>query len=63
MSDIDNLGALWVDYHIKQNGKDFRVGGDQQTTTDEILGRLYNIGDTFTVNEEGTLIHIGSKTE
>jgi hypothetical protein len=62
MSDIDKLGCLWVDYHIKQNGKDFRVGGDQQTT-DEILGRLYNIGDTFTVNEEGTLIHIGSKTE
>lgn len=61
--DIDNLGSLWVDYHIKQNGKDFRVGGDQQITTAEILGRLYNIGDTFTVNGEGTLIHIGSKTE
>lgn len=63
MSDIDKLGCLWVDYHIKQNGKGFRVGGDQKTTDEEILGRLYNIGDTFTVNEEGFLIHIGSKTK
>ena len=59
---------LWVDYHISQVGRNFRVEGEWEG---EVMGvdrdgnpksSLYKPGDVFIVNENGWLCKVDDLT-